>query len=117
MPALKTAVPKSGDDTCPQCWTLNVETHKCRATGEYYCEMWECMKKAGVPSVVNPPKRPKKEPGAGELNVASVGGRIGASQHWREPICTPHVKIDSKHIAREFLDAGNGYEGDTARGK
>jgi hypothetical protein len=49
--------------------------------------------------------------------TASVGGRIGASQHWREPICTSHVKIDNEHIARELLDAGNGYEGDTARGK
>ena len=46
---------KPGEDYCPQCKRSGLLVHTCRATKEVYCDGWDCMKKAGVPSVVNLP--------------------------------------------------------------
>ena len=61
-----------GADTCQQCGVVGVKVAICGSTGLAYCVgAWDCMKKAGVPSVVNPPKRSKKAVAAAGMTTAA----------------------------------------------
>jgi hypothetical protein len=94
--------PKLGDGYCPQCETSGVEVHTCRATQEIYCSRWNCQKKAGVPSVVNPPKRVKKEEPPVELGEVATASLAAAA-------ATIPIEVDEQEAEllneQAFLDA------------
>ena len=77
--APKRKPPQPGDDVCPQCEVTNVKVTICQATGKGYCSQWGCMKAAGVPSVVNPPKRSKKSAQTVELDEAADAALTAAT--------------------------------------
>ena len=73
---------RPGTGYCPQCKTHNLLVHVNRDTKEVYCDVWKCMKKAGVRSVANPPKRVKKEETPQptvELGAAATASVAGAA--------------------------------------
>lgn len=73
---------KPGDGFCPQCKRSGLLVRTCRATQQDYCDDWSCMKAAGVPSVVNPSKRAKKEEEPRppmELGAAAAANMAGAA--------------------------------------
>ena len=53
--------PTPGDGYCALRVVQRARPHMCKATNLDYCSQWSCMKLAGVPSVVRPPKRVKTE--------------------------------------------------------
>ena len=71
--------PQPGDGVCPQCRASDVKVTVCQATGLGYCSQWGCMKAAGVPSVVNPPKRSKKNIPPVELDEAAAAALAAAT--------------------------------------